>query len=75
MSVYLNGLLIASKSIEEHVRHASDVLVRLKEALKPSKCVFATGEIEYLGHTSTSEGVWPNNKKVTAVNYFPVPKK
>ena len=36
--------------------------------------MLATSEIEYLGHTLTSEGVRPNNKKVTAVSDFPVPK-
>ena len=77
VSVYLDDLLIASKTMEEHVSHVCEVLVRLKEAglrLKPSKCMFATAEIEYWGHTLTPEGVRPNNKKVTAVTNFPVPK-
>ena len=60
VSVYLDDLLIVSKTMEEHVSHVCEVLVRLKEAglrLKPSKCMFATAEIEYLGHTLTPEGV------------------
>ena len=77
VSVYLDDLLNASKTMEEHVSHVREVLVRLKDAglrLKPSKCMFATAEIEYLGHTLTPEGVRPNNKKVAAVTNFTVPK-
>ena len=53
--------------------HVKKVLLRLiiKDAglcLKPSKCMFATGEIEYLGHTLTLEGMKPNCKS------FPIPK-
>ena len=77
VSVYLDDLLIVSRTIEEHVSHVREVLVRLKEAglhLKPSKYVFATDDIEYLGHTLTPDGVQPNNKKIVAVSNFPVPK-
>lgn len=42
--------------------------------MKPSKCTFATEEIEYLGHTLTPEGVKPNATKVKAVSKFPTPK-
>ena len=77
VSVYLDDVLIASQSMTEHMEHVQKVLLRLKEAglqLKPSKCMFATDEIEYLGHTLTPEGVKPNSKKVEAVRDFPVSK-
>ena len=77
VSVYLDDLLIASKSMTEHMVHVKKVLSRLKDVglrLKPSKCMFATEEIEYLGHTLTPEGVKPNSKKVEAVRDFPIPK-
>ena len=54
----------------------SKILLCLKEArlrLKPSKCTFATEDIEYLGHTLTPKGVKPNSK-VEAVKDFPVHK-
>ena len=76
VTVYLDDVLIASQSMEEHTNHVKKVLLRLKEAglrLKPSKCTFATEEIEYLGHTLSAQGVRPNNGKVEAVKGFPRP--
>ena len=75
--MYLDDLLIASKSMSEHMVHVKKVLLRLKDAglrLKPSKCMIATEEIEYLGHTLTPAGVKPNSKKVEAAKNFPIPK-
>ena len=67
VSVYLDNVLIASRDIKEHLEHVKKVLQKVSEAglrLKPSKCVFAAEEIEYLGHTLTTEGVKPNSEKV-----------
>ena len=74
--VYLDDILVASKSTEEHLVHLQKVTKRLREAglrLKPSKCIFATKQVEYLGHTLTAEGVRPNQKNIQAVVDFPRP--
>ena len=42
--------------------------------LKPSKCRFAQERVEYLGHTLSPTGVFPNDRKVQAVRDFPTPK-
>ena len=76
VSVYLDDVLIASRDIKEHVEHVKKVLLKVSEAglrLKPSKCVFAADEIEYLGHTLTAEGVKPNSEKIESVKSFPRP--
>ena len=55
--VYLDDLLIVSRTLDEHKRHIRKVLHRLEEAnlrLKPQKCFFAQTRIEYLGHTLTA---------------------
>ena len=75
--VYLYDLLIVSKSVQEHFGHLAKVLDRLDEAglrLKPQKCVFMQQQVEYLGHTISSEGVRPNDKKIESVKNFPRPK-
>ena len=74
---YLDDILIASNSVEEHKEHVSKVLKKLADTglrLTPEKCCFAKTEIEYLGHTLTPEGVRPNNSKVKAIVEFPQPK-
>ena len=75
--VYLDDLLIVSKSVQEHLGHLKKVLDRLDEAglrLKPQKCIFVQQQVKYLGHTITPEGVRPNDKKIQAVKDFPRPK-
>ena len=75
--VYLDDLLIVSKSMSEHLGHLKKVLNRLMEfglKLKPKKCAFAREQVDYLGHTLSAEGVRPNNAKVEAVKSFPRPK-
>ena len=75
--VYLDDLLVVSRSIEEHVEHLGKVFQKLEEAnlkLKPQKCKFAQEKIEYLGHTLTAKGVCPNDGKVQAVIECPRPQ-
>ena len=75
--VYLDDLLIVSRSFQEYLEHVEKVLTRLEEAglrLKPSKCAFAQEKVEYLGHTLSASGVSPNDNKVQAVRNFPTPQ-
>jgi len=65
--VYLDNLLIVSKSVLDHLEHIKKVLDQLEEAglrLMPQKCVFTRCQVEYLGHTITPKGVCPNDSKV-----------
>lgn len=51
--VYLDDIIIFSRTFEEHLGHLTTVLTLLKEeivSLKLSKCQFAREEIEYLSH-------------------------
>ena len=71
--VYLDDLLVVSRSIEEHVEHLGKVFRKLEEAnlkLKPQKCKFAQEKIEYLGHTLTAEGVCHISYGIKAISYF-----
>jgi hypothetical protein len=52
VSVYLNGILIFTSSLEEHHRITQLVLDRMCEHklyLQPEKCEFEKTRIEYLG--------------------------
>ena len=51
--VYIDDILIYSKSWEEHMEHLQKVLTRLSEAklmIKLKKCKFGEQNIEFLGH-------------------------
>ena len=76
--VYLNDVVIFSSTQEEHMDHLCTVLkcfrlCRLK--LKPSKCAFFKGKIEYLGHSVSSRGVWPSRDNLKAITKYPEPMK
>jgi len=74
---YLDDLLIASSTQEEHLQHLQEVLRRLDEAgllIRPEKCDFGMATLEYLGHTVTTQGIAPAKQKVDAINEFPVPQ-
>ena len=74
--IYLDDILIASRSFSEHISHITQVFKRLQEAglrVKPSKCIFAENQIDYLGFTISAKGVCPTNKNVLAVKEFPRP--
>lgn len=75
--VYLDDILIFSKTFEEHLCHIHECLSRFKFAglmLKPSKCNFAKAEVNYLGFKITEEGIRASDKKLEAMaNQIPPP--
>jgi hypothetical protein len=74
--VYLDDLLIFSRSVAEHVTHLREVLGRLREQqlfAKPSKCEFGKAEIAFLGHRVSQAGVKMEPTKVQAVVDWPQP--
>ena len=74
--VYIDDLIIFSRSFDEHLLHLEQVFKPLREAdvkLKPSKCHFVKPQVEYLGHIVSAEGLRPNPAKISAVKEFPIP--
>ena len=68
--VFINDILVYSKSHEEHERHLSLVLQRLREEklyAKFSKCSFWLEEISFLGHIVKKEGVTIDPEKIKVV--------
>ena len=76
VSVYIDDLLVYSRTLEKYLNHLSKVMDRLREVnlkLQPAKCYFCKQTVEFLGHVLTPQGLLPNPKCVTAVQNFPVP--
>ena len=77
VSVYIDDVLVFSRTWEEHLQHVRAVLGRLQEAklkLKAVKCRFGRAEVEYLGHIITPQGLKTNPRLVLAVKQFPTPR-
>ena len=74
---YIDDLIIASDTLEEHLQLLREVLKRLRKAnlkLKLKKCTFFRTKIEYLGHTLSKEGIEVNDSKVIAIKRYPTPQ-
>lgn len=74
---YIDDILIASSSIEEHKSHLRIVFDRLSKAslrLNLDKCVFGHTEVEFLGYSINKEGIKPIPERVRAILDFPKPR-
>ena len=74
--VYLDDIIIFSRTFEEHMDRLKTVLSRLKKAgltLKPRKCQWVQRSVKYLGHIISEEGIQPDSTKIKAVQDFPAP--
>lgn len=75
--VYLDDIIIYSKTKQEHINRLQQVFEALRKAnlkINKNKCVFMETEIEFLGHVLNENGLKPNQKKIEAIKKFPVPK-
>ena len=74
--VYLDDILVASRSFEEHLQHLREVFTRLRDAglrLKPRKCSLLRDEVPFLGHIISTDGVRPDPAKIEKVQRYPAP--
>ena len=77
MVVFIDDILIYSKTEEEHKEHLKIVLQELRDHqlfAKFSKCDFFNDKIQYLGHVVTKEGILVDPEKIKAIEYWSVPK-
>ena len=75
--VFIDDILIYSKSVEEHEQHLRMVLEMLrgnKLYAKFTKCEFWLKKVHFLGHIVSKEGISVDPAKIEAVSAWPVPK-
>jgi hypothetical protein len=76
-SVFLDDILIPSKTVEDNLTILDIVLKRLKEnklKLRTDKYRFLITAINYLGYTVTSEGISLCQEHIDSVFRFPTPR-
>jgi RNase H-like domain found in reverse transcriptase/Reverse transcriptase (RNA-dependent DNA polymerase)/Integrase zinc binding domain/Chromo (CHRromatin Organisation MOdifier) domain len=75
--VFLDDILVFSRTHEEHVAHVRQVLERLRKQklyAKRSKCEFFRSEVEFLGHQLGANGLAVSQDKISAVRDWPTPR-
>lgn len=74
---YIDDVLVASRSPEEHEEHLRALFTRLDEngiIINAVKSEFGVAELDFLGHRISSEGIRPLPSRVTAIRDFPRPE-
>lgn len=75
--VYIDDIVVFSKTPEEHAQHLQQVFECLRKAglqLKPSKCSFGLPQIELLGHSVSADGIAPLPQRVEAIKNLGPPE-
>ncbi|GBG80198.1 hypothetical protein CBR_g30564 [Chara braunii] len=75
--VYLDDILVYSRTLEDHLGHLRRVLetlCRAKYKANRDKCEFVRQELEYLDHFITPEGIRPLSDKIQAIQEWPEPR-
>ena len=76
VSVYLDDILVASCTLDEHLNRLADVLQCLENfwmRLNKQKYFFLRSSIEYLGHVVDAEGIHLMEEKVKAIKEAAAP--
>lgn len=74
VGVYLDDIIIYSKTWDEHLDHLHQVLQRIDNANLTLKLSFGVQECVYLGHRVGLGGVLPEESKIKAVRDMPRPR-
>ena len=76
-NVYIDDIIIFSKSEEEHHKHLQLIFNSLDQAnmkAQLDKCEFVKQQVEFLGFIVSEEGIKTYQEKVSAIHHFPTPQ-
>ena len=77
-TVYIDDILIYSRTFKGHLEYIRKVLERLRKAkikIKVEKCKFCESEIKYLGHIVGRNGLRPDPAKIEKIKNIKRPVK
>ncbi|CAF1023351.1 unnamed protein product [Rotaria magnacalcarata] len=75
--VYLDDIIVFSKSFSEHMEHLKLVFLALQDknlVLNPPKCELAVQQIDYLGHTINKNCIMPMKEKIDTILQIQEPR-
>lgn len=75
--VYLDDVIVFSKTFEEMMANLRKVFLRLRTAnlkINPQKCSLLGREVKYLGHIVSERGISTDLEKISAAKDWPVPQ-
>ncbi|XP_064479758.1 uncharacterized protein LOC135393190 [Ornithodoros turicata] len=70
---YLDDLLVASRSAEEHAQHLRTLFARLEHhdiVINATKSEYGVAELDFVGHRRNSAGISPLPSKIAAIRDF-----
>jgi len=74
--IYLDDLIIFSKTYEEHLERLELVFQRLRECglkLSPKKCKFFKHRVKYVGYIVSEQGIEADPEKISKIRDWPTP--
>ena len=74
--VYLDDIIIVSKTLESHLAKLRIVLDRMSSAglkINLTKCEFLRPKIQFLGHLVDAQGIHTLPEKISAIQDYPTP--
>jgi hypothetical protein len=74
--VYFDDILVFSQSLDDHVKHLSNVLQVLRDErlyANMDKCTFGVDKLVFLGFVVSSKGVEVDESKIDAIKTWPQP--
>ncbi len=77
VQVYLDDIIIYSKTVEEHYSHIRKILELLRRnklIAKKKKCSFYFKTLGFLGHLISSRGIQTDPAKIDKIKSWPIPK-
>ncbi|GBG72775.1 hypothetical protein CBR_g12343 [Chara braunii] len=77
MVVYLDDILVFSKTAREHAEHLALVLQSLRDSqykINREKSSFGVPSVIYLGHVISGDGLAPEAAKIVAIQEWPQPQ-
>ncbi|UYV84321.1 hypothetical protein LAZ67_X001842 [Cordylochernes scorpioides] len=73
---YIDDVLIASDSENQHVSHLQQLLGRLRDyglTINETKCTFGQPSVKFLGFIITNARISPDPQRVQAIKDIPIP--